>query len=157
MFESEYAHECFCCLLGIRRPRPIICSVAWSPHPSCKLQCFPDFQRREVNIFFGAVYDITTVPFVDIFRGQRVVENISLNVVVLSAMVGERFQKGAASRTRTTEDNCVSFRVSARMESENKAYIRSISPGRTTPSKSEMMLRSGGWRKVSTYLMIDRG
>lgn len=60
-----------------------------------------------MDVILGAVYDITTVSFFNFFGGERVVEDITKNIVVVSAVVGKRFQKGTASRTRTTQDNCV--------------------------------------------------
>ena len=41
-----------------------------------------------MNVILGAVYDIATVPFLDLFRDKRVVEDITQNIVVVSAMVG---------------------------------------------------------------------
>ena len=41
-----------------------------------------------MNVILGAVYDIPTITFVDLFGDERVVENISKNIVIVSAMVG---------------------------------------------------------------------
>ena len=62
-----------------------------------------------MDVILGAVYDIATIPFLDLFRGERVVENISLNIIVVSAVVGERFKKGTASGTGTAQDDCNKF------------------------------------------------
>ena len=87
VFESKDAHQRFCCTRGVCQSRLIVCSVARGPHCRGKFQRFTNFERWEVVVFFGAVYNITTVSFVDLFRDQRVIENISENIVVLSAMV----------------------------------------------------------------------
>ena len=77
-----------------------------------------------IHVLVGAAahprgwFDIATVPFVDLFGVERVVETTSQNIVVVSAMVGGSFKKVLASRTRTTQDDCVKagFRVSHRQD-----------------------------------------
>ena len=106
-FESKDAHQRFCCKCSVCRSWPIVRSAVRGPHRRCKFQRFPDFERWEVDVFLGAVYHITSVPFFDLFGDERVVENISHNIIVFPAMVGESFQKCTASKTRTTQDDYV--------------------------------------------------
>ena len=120
MFNAKNAHERFCYMYGVCRSRLIVCSVARSPHHRGKLQRFPNFERWEVDVILGAVYDITTVPFLDFFGGERVVENISLNIIVISAMVGEHFEKGTASGTWATQNNCFKFTRVSQGENGNR-------------------------------------
>ena len=91
VFESKDAHQRFCCKRGVCRSGLIVRSAVRGPHRRCKSQCFSDFERWEVDIILRAVYHITSVPFVDLFGDERVVENISHNIIVVSAMVGESF------------------------------------------------------------------
>ena len=62
--------------------------MARGTHARGKFQRFTDFERWEMNVILGAVYDIPTITFVDLFGDERVVENISKNIVIVSAVVG---------------------------------------------------------------------
>ena len=91
------------------RYRVIVRSVSRSPHHRGKLQRLHYLECWEVDVILGAVYDIATIPFLDFFRGERVVENIALNILVVSAVVGECFQKCTASGTGTAQGDCIKF------------------------------------------------
>jgi hypothetical protein len=70
VFESKDAHESFCCKRSVCRSRLIVRFAARGPHCGGKFQRLPDFERWEVDVILGAVYDIASVPFVDLFGDE---------------------------------------------------------------------------------------
>jgi len=58
-----------------------------------------------VNVVLWAIYDVSTKMLPDVFRGKRVVRNLSLYSMILSALISEGLEEGAASRPWFTKND----------------------------------------------------
>lgn len=122
-------------------------------HSSREAKSVVDRKSWEVDVIFGAVDDISSVMFLDVFGREGVVVDLAMNRMVFCTLVGKCLEKGAAPGPRATKDD---YRV--RRQSKGTEYnigwktdARSISPGRTTPSNPSRRLRSGGLRNVLNF------
>jgi hypothetical protein len=58
-----------------------------------------------VNVVLWAIYDVSAEMLPDVFRGKRVVRNLTLYSMVLSTLISEGLEEGAASRPRFTKND----------------------------------------------------
>lgn len=115
-------------------PALTIRSSMWGTSLGRKPNRFLDGEGREMNIVLGGVLDVTTVMSGDFVGSQRIVMDITPDVVVGVALVCEHFEECRASRSRAAQNN---WRPSM-LAGPHDRWInsRSISPGLTTPLKS---------------------
>lgn len=105
----------------------------------------------EVHIVLGAVLNVSAIVLRNFCGCECVVEDVSMNGVVVSPVVGEGLKQGTATRARTAEDHWK--RKSDYVDIHECGYPQSISPGFTQPSNPVKMSRTGGWRSRFTMSM----
>ena len=79
--------------------------TTWTPqaivrcrHLGRKVECFLDGKRGEMYVVLGGVDNIAAVVLGNVFWCERVIMHFTFHKMILGALVGERFQEGAASR-----------------------------------------------------------
>lgn len=72
---------------------------------SRKLDCFLDGQGGEMDVVLGGILDIPTIVSGDICGGERIIVNITLDVMVCVALVREHLEERCASGSWATQDD----------------------------------------------------
>ena len=70
-----------------------------------KLDRLLDGEGGEMDIVLWGELDVAAIMTGDIFRGERIVVNVALNVVVGIALVCEHLEEGGASRSWTSQND----------------------------------------------------
>jgi len=80
-----------------------ICSRMWGTSLGCEPDRFLDGQGREVNVVFGGVLNVTAIVSSNILWSERIVVDVTPNVMVGIALVREHLEERCASGSRATQ------------------------------------------------------
>ena len=89
-------------------------------------------------------------------HSEQVVD-LTIDTVEFVALVGKDAKEGTATCTGPAKHDCGVYEYTNCADRCEAGYVRSISPGQTTPSNTEIISRSCGWMASRIFSAMTTG